>query len=41
MRRFSLSPFEVITPNQPSTKMMSGSWKTNPNAMIVFSTMEM
>ena len=41
MRRFSLSPFEVTTPNHPRTKMMSGSWKTRPKAMIVLSTMEM
>ena len=41
MRRLSRRPFEETRPNQPRTKIMSGSWKTRPKAMIVLRTMEM
>ena len=41
MRRFARSALDLTTPNHPRTKMMSGSWKTRPNAMIVLRTIEM
>ena len=40
-RRFSRRAFEETMPNHPRTKIMSGSWKTRPKAIIVFNTIEM
>ena len=40
-RRFSRREALVTSPNQPSTKITSGIWKTRPKAITVLRTIEM